>query len=225
MAWYELTSESRLKPIDIEFMRRLHTKVNLIPVIAKADTLTDEEVTLFKQRVSLLAGHLGGRANLSIGSRRCRPPWYSYFPTPSIRDGRRGDCPGKRGDYRECIQSDRVCTQSSTDIWAQSKVPFAVVGSDSLVHAPDGRTVRGRAYPWGVIEVDNEQHCDFVKLRQMLVRTHMEELREHTNDMLYENYRTDKLKAMGVAQDESVFKETKWVSCIDLCGRMILTRP
>ena len=40
-----------LKPIDIEFMRRLHTKVNLIPVIAKADTLTDEEVALFKQRV------------------------------------------------------------------------------------------------------------------------------------------------------------------------------
>ena len=41
----------RLKPIDIEFMRKLHTKVNLIPVIAKADTLTDEEVTTFKQRV------------------------------------------------------------------------------------------------------------------------------------------------------------------------------
>jgi septin family protein len=33
-------------------MRKLHTKVNLIPVIAKADTLTDDEVTTFKQRVS-----------------------------------------------------------------------------------------------------------------------------------------------------------------------------
>lgn len=32
-------------------MRRLHTKVNLIPIIAKADTLTDEEVTEFKERV------------------------------------------------------------------------------------------------------------------------------------------------------------------------------
>lgn len=32
-------------------MRRLHTKVNLIPVIAKADTLTDDEVTAFKRRV------------------------------------------------------------------------------------------------------------------------------------------------------------------------------
>lgn len=42
----------RLKPLDIEFMRRLHTKVNLIPVIAKADTLTDDEVAEFKARVS-----------------------------------------------------------------------------------------------------------------------------------------------------------------------------
>ena len=41
-----------LKPIDIEFMRRLHTKVNLIPIIAKADTMTDEEIAAFKARVS-----------------------------------------------------------------------------------------------------------------------------------------------------------------------------
>lgn len=41
-----------LKPLDVEVMRRLHTKVNLIPVIAKADTLTDDEILAFKQRVS-----------------------------------------------------------------------------------------------------------------------------------------------------------------------------
>lgn len=40
-----------LKPLDIEMMRRLHNKVNLIPVIAKSDTLTDEEIMGFKQRV------------------------------------------------------------------------------------------------------------------------------------------------------------------------------
>jgi len=88
-----------------------------------------------------------------------------------------------------------------------SKIPFAVVGSDKVVRTPDGRNVRGRAYPWGVVEVDNEEHCDFVKLRQMLVRTYMEELRERTNDFLYENWRTEKLLSMGVAQDSSVFKE------------------
>ena len=40
-----------LKPVDIEFMRRLHTRVNLIPVIAKADTMTDDEVAQFKKRI------------------------------------------------------------------------------------------------------------------------------------------------------------------------------
>ncbi|KAK1922612.1 putative Septin ring protein [Papiliotrema laurentii] len=161
-----------LKPIDVEFMRQLHTKVNLIPVIAKADTLTDDEVTLFKQRI-LADIHYHG-------IRIFQPPQYE--------------------------NEDEETVQENEEII--SKVPFAVVGSDKVVQLPDGRHVRGRAYPWGVIEVDNESHCDFVKLRQMLVRTHMEELREHTNDVLYEDYRTEKLKAMGVAQDESVFKET-----------------
>ena len=88
-----------------------------------------------------------------------------------------------------------------------SKVPFAVVGANTEVQTPEGRLVRGRRYPWGVIEVDNEDHCDFVKLRQMLIRTHMEELKEHTNNFLYENYRSEKLESMGMQQDPSVFKE------------------
>lgn len=88
-----------------------------------------------------------------------------------------------------------------------AKVPFAVVGANSEVTTSEGRRVRGRRYPWGVIEVDNEDHCDFVKLRQMLIRTHMEELKEHTNNELYENYRSEKLTKLGFTQDQTVFKE------------------
>jgi len=160
-----------LKPLDIEFMRRLHTKVNLIPVIAKADTLTDDEVAEFKARI------LADIAYHNIQT----------FQTPSY----------EMEDAETMDEAEEIA----------SKIPFAVVGSDHVVVTPDGREVRGRAYPWGVIEVDNEEHCDFVKLRQMLVRTYMEELREYTNDILYENWRTEKLVSMGVAQDFSVFKE------------------
>jgi hypothetical protein len=32
-------------------MKRLHSRVNLIPVIAKSDTMTDEEIMMFKRRV------------------------------------------------------------------------------------------------------------------------------------------------------------------------------
>lgn len=42
---------SRLRPIDVEFMKRLGKIVSIVPVIAKADTLTIEERHEFKERV------------------------------------------------------------------------------------------------------------------------------------------------------------------------------
>lgn len=43
----------RLKPLDVEFMKALHGKVNIVPVIAKADTLTLKERERLKRRVGL----------------------------------------------------------------------------------------------------------------------------------------------------------------------------
>jgi hypothetical protein len=40
-----------LKQLDIEMMRQLQHKVNVIPVIAKADSMTLEEVAEFKAKV------------------------------------------------------------------------------------------------------------------------------------------------------------------------------
>lgn len=37
-----------MKALDIEFMKKLHDKVNIIPVIAKADSMTPEEIASFK---------------------------------------------------------------------------------------------------------------------------------------------------------------------------------
>lgn len=42
---------SRLRPIDTEFMKRLGAIVSIVPVIAKADTLTIAEREDFKERV------------------------------------------------------------------------------------------------------------------------------------------------------------------------------
>ena len=41
-----------LRSIDVEFMRRLHDKVNIIPVIGKSDACTKEELSSFKKKVS-----------------------------------------------------------------------------------------------------------------------------------------------------------------------------
>ncbi|CAJ0573239.1 unnamed protein product, partial [Mesorhabditis spiculigera] len=37
--------------IDIEFMKRLHDRANIVPLIAKADTMTEEEMKRFKHQV------------------------------------------------------------------------------------------------------------------------------------------------------------------------------
>uniref|UniRef100_A0AAQ4NUI5 Zgc:63587 n=1 Tax=Gasterosteus aculeatus aculeatus TaxID=481459 RepID=A0AAQ4NUI5_GASAC len=40
-----------LKPLDVEFMKAIHSKVNIVPVIAKADTLTLKERDRLKRRI------------------------------------------------------------------------------------------------------------------------------------------------------------------------------
>lgn len=41
----------RLKPLDIELMKKLHNKVNIVPVIAKSDVLTKKEIQRLKKKV------------------------------------------------------------------------------------------------------------------------------------------------------------------------------
>lgn len=57
---------------------------------------------------------------------------------------------------------------ASSDDCAQESVPFAVSSSVQLIEVK-GRKVRGRLYPWGVVEVENPEHGDFIKLRTMLM--------------------------------------------------------
>lgn len=47
-------------------------------------------------------------------------------------------------------------------------LPFAIVGSEEEILI-DGEPVRGRRYPWGIVEVDNPDHSDFTRLRSALL--------------------------------------------------------
>ena len=51
--------------------------------------------------------------------------------------------------------------------------------------------------PWLlVLAVENQSHCDFIKLRNMLVRTHMQDLKDVTRETHYENYRAHCIQSM-----------------------------
>lgn len=87
---------------------------------------------------------------------------------------------------------DEASTKRNHNI--MNAMPFSVIGSTQDVTTADGRSVKGRQYSWGVAEVENEEHCDFKKLRSLLVRTHMLDLISTTEDVHYENYRQSQME-------------------------------
>ncbi|KAJ7575297.1 septin [Mycena floridula] len=127
-----------LKPLDIEIMKRLGTRVNLIPVVAKADTLTQNDLFVFKQRVR------------------------DVIRTQTIRI------------YNPPIEADE----------------------ESADHA-----------------LENEAHCDFKKLRSLLIRIHMLDLISTIEDSHYENYRQQQMETRKFGEpkvkklDNPKFKE------------------
>lgn len=146
-----------LTPLDIEFMRRLDKIVNIVPVIAKADTLTVEERVAFKQRIKQDLTNNG----------------IIIYPLNELEED----------------TDDVLCNNKIREM-----IPFAVVGSDKQ-HQVNGRTIYGRKTQWGIVEVENRTHCEFPDLRDMLIRTHMQDLVDVTKLVHYENFRHERLNA------------------------------
>ncbi|XP_067914197.1 neuronal-specific septin-3-like isoform X3 [Heterodontus francisci] len=156
-----------LRPLDIEFMRRLSKVVNIVPVIAKADTLTLEERDFFKEKI-------------------------------------RNDLQKHDIDVYPQRQFDEDAEDQRINDKIREIVPFAVVGSN-LEYQVNGRRILGRKTKWGTIEVENMSHCEFACLRDLLIRTHMQNLKDVTSTIHYEAYRVQRLSegnefANGIAE-------------------------
>jgi len=143
-------------------MKKLDSKVNIIPIIAKADTINKAELAKFKSKI------MSELVNNGVQ--------IYQFPTEEQ-------------------------SVAETNKQMNGVLPFAVVGSNDFVKVGN-KNVRARQYPWGVVQVENENHCDFTKLREMLIRTNMEDLRDTTHGKHYELYRKDRLKEMGFTDNE-----------------------
>ncbi|KAI7901413.1 Septin-domain-containing protein [Cokeromyces recurvatus] len=156
-----------LKPIDVIVLKKLVEVVNVVPVIAKADSLTMEERILFKQKINAeLAFH-----NIQL------------YPYDNMED------------YDE---EERMLNTSIREL-----LPFAIVGSEKQVIV-DGKSVIGRKTKWGTIIVEDENHCEFIHLRNFLTRTHLQDLIETTAMVHYETFRSNQLLALKGAVSPNV---------------------
>lgn len=147
-----------IKTLDLVTLNHLDSRVNIVPIIAKADTLSKTELAQMKENVI---------RELSA---------VQLYQWPTADKGLAAE------------------NQSMNEM-----MPFAVVGSSQFIRVAN-KSVRGRQYPWGVVQVENEHHCDFVRLRQMLIRTNMFDLIERTHSVHYEQYRLNRLRTLGISR-------------------------
>ncbi|KAI2799621.1 hypothetical protein RDWZM_009685 [Blomia tropicalis] len=153
-----------LSQLDVQFLKRLCSKINIVPIIAKADSLTPNEMAQLKKKVL----------------REFEENGITIFKIP------------------EC-DSDEDELYRIKDKEIRESIPFAIIGSTTSIDL-SGRRIRGREYPWGVVDIQDERYSDFIKLRTFL-SLHMQDLKDTTADVLYENYRTNYLAQMNNRTD------------------------
>ncbi len=130
-------------------MKALHHKVNIVPIIAKADALTHEEVVQMKQNVCKNELKEFEQIKLIQILEQIRDHNIQIYQIP--------ECDSDEDE--EFKEQNRKLKEA---------VPFAVISSTQTLEVK-GKKVRGRMYPWGLVEVENSEHCDFIKLRTMLM--------------------------------------------------------
>eukprot|EP01147_Barroeca_monosierra_P003049 gene3049-5829_t len=143
-----------LSMLDIEAMQQLQERVNIIPVIAKADSFTTAELVHFKARI---------REDMESANVR-------VFPQP---------------------RPFHTQEEAAVALRLADMQPFGVIGQN-YVDPQTGSRIRKTRF--GVIEIDNSDHCDMPQLQAMLLREQMNDLRQVTKEVHYENYRRRNLE-------------------------------
>lgn len=169
-----------LRRLDIEAMQILGQRVNLIPVIAKSDSLTRKSLRELKQHVREMIEKYEIQVFSCDGIDELLEENQNLEPIDSSAEGNK----------KAAVSAEEQKRNAELD----AAMPFAVVSSTEEVTNSQGQRVLGRQYPWGIVEVENDDHSDFRKLRSLLIRTHMYDLILSTEKIRYQAYRDSRLK-------------------------------
>lgn len=158
-----------LSEVDVKFLSHVSNLVNVIPVIAKADSLTRQELQLNKQLI------LEDLKSYDI----------KYFKFNEY-------------EYEDEYMDDEIVEYNK---YLNSLIPFAIIGANTYQENTGGGDDEDDILKLRVlnplyakpINVENPDYNDFTILKNVLLITHLSELKELTHDTIYENYRTEAL--------------------------------
>lgn len=148
-----------LREIDVRVIRSLGSFVNILPCISKSDSLMMDELKLNKRLIKEDIDHY----NLPVFDFT-----NSYFNMEDTLDD-------------ESIELNK---------YLQKTMPFAIMGSNATVKDKEtGEMKRVRKYPWGAVDIFDNEISDVLTLKTTLLVTHLDDFKDYTHEVLYENYR------------------------------------
>lgn len=191
--------------LDLQVLRTLQGKTTVIPVISKADTITTKHMEMLKKSVwdSLKQAKLDPLEVLGLEDED-----YDSRPTSTRieeqdeeseeaddEEGLEGgdeprpeQSPRSQKSKRQSISSVRR-SRTADDLEEIPHIPMSIISPD--IYEPE---VVGRKFPWGFADPNNEEHCDFLRLKEAVFGDWRGELREASREQWYEGWRTSRLK-------------------------------
>ena len=204
--------------LDLNVLRALKGKTTVVPVIAKADTITSAHMALLKRAVwDSLKSH--GLETLEALNPEDEGSDNSSETNENHKlDERDEDTANTEEDKFSVTShldsaSDSASTFSASDFdlarpGKPSKISPARTPSSPLPPAsaeppalplsiispdPFEPHVVGRKFPWGFADPLNAEHCDFVRLKETVFAEWRGDLREASRELWYEGWRTSRL--------------------------------
>ncbi|PKY07846.1 septin [Aspergillus campestris IBT 28561] len=193
--------------LDLQILRKMLGKTTIVPVISKADTITEAHMTYLRKAVwaSLKEANIDPLEVLSLDEQE------EYTSSESAdeeedeeTEDQEGHAKGETTDNADDKESKPAPTpgspssrsassrKSSASQAAAQRLPFSTLSPDSYsLNAGDGPV--GRKFPWGFADPYNPEHCDFLRLRDSVFSDWRSELREASRVIWYERWRTSRL--------------------------------
>ena len=146
-------SPHRFKELDHLFMRALAKVVTVIPVVAKADSMTEPERRAYKTLIWRKVAWLCTKEN-------------DHTLIRSLEETER--MLAQHADVREDLGLDDKYLADSHDRDLMVIMPFAVIASKDDLQQEFKKDEHwpARTYPWGIAESFNPDHCDFFFLKR-----------------------------------------------------------
>ncbi|KAJ3791245.1 GTP binding protein [Lentinula aff. detonsa] len=204
-----LLHKPTLPPLDVLCIRRLSARVNVLPVIARADVLPNDRLSAIKMAVRRDLADAG----IGFGIFDMEAP---YQLPDEIALSKSSDTSNGYG-VQSNIATAGASPPTSPNTHSMLRLPYALISPDVYGHSdgvprlslsrsdliqtytpsqyshPASKFMRGkftRIYRWGSLDVLDPSHCDFGHLRSAIFH-HMETLQKYTREYLFEKFRVD----------------------------------